>query len=321
MSNLSVIIHGGAGSPSVIPEQPRELPFLKQAVDAAWKSLVAGEPGERAVVAALRVLEACEYFNAGFGSYPNSDGEVRLDAALMRGNGDFISLMNLRRVVHPSELALHKLTPGKDVMLAWTDGLMQLLDQADTDLKRRVGWVAEEKDMLAPWALARVAERKAKLAQKANDHDTIGCVVRDIQGKICAGTSTGGLMLKPHGRIGDSPIVGAGVFADDEVCGLSATGTGEVILKSLLSGFVVADIRSFLRADPARFEKEPELLKKILTSELSEMRRKYPAGEAGLIVVPQRGNPAYDFNSKVMSVGVRCGTAEKIEFEDIRLAH
>lgn len=320
MSKLSVIIHGGAGSPKIIQDQPREIPFLKQALDAAWKSLVAGEPGERAVVAALRVLESCEYFDSGFGSYPNEDGEVRCDVALMRGTGDFISLLNMRRVIHPSQVALDRFTPGKNLMAVWTDKLMQELDKADAETRQRVGWVAEEKDMIAPWAAARVAERREKSA-KPLGHDTVGCVVRDDRGKISAGTSTGGIMLKPHGRIGDSPIVGAGVFADDEVCGLSATGDGETILKSLLSSYVTADIRSFLRADRQRFEKEPELLKKIISSELNDMRRKYPGADAGMIVVPATGNPAYAFNSKVMTVAVRIGSADHIEFEDVQLAH
>jgi beta-aspartyl-peptidase (threonine type) len=144
--------------------------------------------------------------------------------------------------------------------------------------------------------------------------------VRDGEGRLFAGTTTGGTMKKPDGRIGDAPIIGAGVFADDEVCGLSASGHGEAILKSLISGYIIADIRSFLRADSTRFEKDPELLKKILISELNDMRRRHPGQDAGFIVIPKKGAPSYAFNSLAMPVAVRHGSAEKIEFEEVQFA-
>ncbi|MBN8548856.1 MAG: isoaspartyl peptidase/L-asparaginase [Deltaproteobacteria bacterium] len=316
--SLSVIIHGGAGSPKEIQENPREVPFLKTALDAAWSALLSGQTGDKAVVAALRVLEACEYFDSGYGSYPNQQGLARCDVALMRGNGDFISLLNTRRLIHPSQAALDQFTPGKSLMAVWTDQMMARIDSASTEEKERYGWVATEAEMIAPFAVEAV--RKHTANSPVSNHDTVGCVVRDAQGRIFAGTSTGGIMLKPDGRVGDSPILGAGVFADDEVCGLSATGDGEIILKSLLSSYVAADIRSFLRADPQRFEKDPQLLKTILSTELADMRRKYPKGEAGMIVIPKRGNPAYAFNSKVMSVAMRVGNSAQIELQDIRLA-
>lgn len=293
---------------------------MRQALDAAWACLENGDPGEKAVVEALRVLEGCELFDAGYGSWPNENGQIRCDVALMRGSGDFISLMNMRRVRFPSAVALDQLSPKKNLMAVWTDEMMRRLDEASDEIKARYGWVKSESEMVSPVAMRRVEERREARVSRPKGHDTVGCVVRDGFGRIFAGTSTGGIMLKPDGRVGDSPILGAGVFADDAIAGLSATGQGEIILKSLLSSFVVADIRSFLRADSARFEREPALLKTILKTELEEMRRKYPTGEAGLIVIPVRGAPAYEFNAESMPVAVRYGKAGQIEHDEVVVA-
>lgn len=319
-NRLAVILHGGAGSPTTINPNEPEVPVMRQALDAAWGALLEGKPGECAVVEALRVMEGCEYFDAGYGSYPNEHGRVRCDVALMRGNGDFMSLLNMQRVKFPSQVAADLLSPGKNLMAVWTDEMVRALDQSTHETKVRYGWVASEEEMVAPFALEKARERQTNQQRRAGNHDTVGCVVRDGNGRIFAGTSTGGILLKPDGRIGDAPILGAGVFADDALAGLSATGHGEAILKSLLSGFVVADIRSFLRADGARFEREPELLMKILAAEIDEMSRKYPGAEAGLIVIPARGMPAYHFNSKLMPIAVRVGDCSSVDFEEIALA-
>ncbi len=319
-SKFSVILHGGAGAaPASAAEEDRTKAVLNAALDRAWSALCAGESGERAVVAALSVMEADELFDAGYGSYPNENGLVRCDVALMRGSGDFISYMNMRRIKHPSQVALDALDKRKTLMAVWTDEMMAAVDAGNTDLKQRYGWAATEAEMVAPEALQKVNARRQR-QKLASNHDTVGCVVRDGQGRLFAGTSTGGIMLKPDGRVGDSPILGAGVYADDGLVGLSATGQGEVILKSLLSSFVVADIRSFLRADSRRFENEPDLLKKILRTELNEMQRKFPGTEAGLIVIPAHGNPSFDFTSAALPVAYRWGNTSAVEGESVAVA-
>lgn len=316
---MSVMIHGGAGrAPANADVESYEVQILKEALDAAWKSLLQSATGEVAVAAALQVLERDGYFDAGYGSYPNENGLVRCDVALMRGSGDFISLMNMRRIRYPSQVALDLLEKRKNLMAVWTDEMMQTIDHESDTIKQRYGWVATEEQMVAPIALEKVQARKQR-EKVPLGHDTVGCVVRDSHGKLFAGTSTGGIMLKPDGRVGDSPILGAGVFADDGIAALSATGQGEMILKSLLSSFVIADVRSFVRAEARRFEQEPELLKKILRSELNEMRRKYPGSEAGLIVMPAFGEPAYDFTAEALPLAYRSRASTGAVAEEVSI--
>src|SRR3990167_1925227 len=227
-SELAVILHGGGGK--IGPEHgQKKLPYLRKALDLAWAALVAGKPGEFAVVEALRVMEGCEYFNAGYGGYPNVNGIVLLDVGLMRGDRDFVSLIHVRRVKYPSSIALDMLLPRRTLLSTWTHELMMKLDEAPEFIKGRYGLVATHEDLVAPFVKQLMKEKgdfevaRDPKKEEAKAHGTVGCVVRDAKGEICAGTSTGGVSFKYNGRVGDSPIIGAGVFADNEICGLSTT--------------------------------------------------------------------------------------------------
>jgi L-asparaginase / beta-aspartyl-peptidase len=291
---MGVILHGGAGGFLSEEDCNVKEPYLKEALDAAWGALSSGDSGERAVVAALKVLEGCEYFDAGYGSFPNEHGNVFLDVALMRGNGDFISLMNVRRLRYPSQLALDMFRPGRSLQRVWTERLQRGVEASDDQLKERYGFARTEEEMISPYAVEANRRHRQKVSKGTG---TVGCVVRDKEGRIFAGTSTGGTPNKPDGRIGDSPIVGAGVFADDEICGLSATGHGETILKSMVSGMVVASVRQAMRNQSELLESS---LRKILADELDEMSRKYPNAEAGIVLIPQSGPPVYAFSAETM---------------------
>lgn len=324
---FSVIIHGGAVDREVALGDHREKPVLGEALDAAWDKLVSGRPGEEAVAAALKVMEECEFFDSGYGSFLNEHGKVRLDVALMRGTGDFISLMNIARVKYPSALALDHFARGRSLMAVWTEDRMRGLDTVSPERKRRYGWVATEEEMIAPFAREKTeflladADSQGMAWKPATlGHDTVGCVVRDGNGKIFAGTSTGGIALKPDGRVGDSPLVGAGVFADNAIGGLSATGAGETIIKSTVSAFVLAEMRRLIRRDPEIFVREPGRLRQVIETEIGDMTARYPENMAGLIVMPVKGLPAFAFNSPGLSVATRTGTATVIDHEDVQVA-
>lgn len=321
---LSVILHGGAGRMSKEHAQ-KKLPVLEAAREHAWELLCKGSPGEEVVGEVLRIMEDSEYFNAGYGAYPNEKGIVLLDAGMMLGNRYFASVLNVRRLKHPSALVLDMLREGRCITSIWTHEHMQRVDNASEDLKNRYGWVETHEDLLSPFVLEllkRQAEGELVLdennsAQKESEdisepHDTVGCVVRDFKGQLVAGTSTGGTGTKFNGRVGDSPIVGAGLFADNEICALSTSGHGESILLSLVSGFIVAEIRRQLREDPAFFENNIEALLAILNSELSELRRKSPDRSAGIILIPARGRPVYAYNSRDFAVALCSGAKDKV---------
>ena len=321
MNELSIILHGGAWSRSPSEINPEEAVVLRRALDAGWNALCAGLPGERAVVDAIRVLEDCELFDAGYGSFPNEHGEVFTDVALMRGNGDFISLLGVSQVRYPSEVAFDMLQPGARLMTIWTDRRCKAVRDLPADVLRRYGYVEDPSALVSPFARKQSENIRARRERvRPGGHDTVGCVVRDRNGKITAGTSTGGTACKPDGRVGDAPIVGAGVFALDEVVGLSATGDGERILQSLLSGFVIAEVRRQTLHDSNCFLAEPELLSRLINDELARMRGQYPTAEAGLIVMPRHGLPCYGFNATSMCVATRTGTPERVAQEEVGVA-
>ena len=163
-------------------------------------------------------MEGCEYFNAGFGGYPNAEGVVLLDVGLMKGSGEFSAITNLRRVRFPSEVAKDLSEKYKRLFTIWTYDKEKNLDDADDETKARYGWVEKHEDLIAPYVTELLEKKKGFEVQNDDAiRGTIGCVVRDAKGEIHSGTSTGGTSYKRNGRIGDSPIIGAGVFADNEV--------------------------------------------------------------------------------------------------------
>ncbi|RIL06449.1 MAG: hypothetical protein DCC75_10815, partial [Proteobacteria bacterium] len=244
-SDFGVIVHGGAGGAQDKSEEPERVQGLREAVDCAWKLLVAGADGMEAVAAALRVLEENQLFNAGFGAYLNVDGKVFQDIGLMRGSGEFTSVMNIPNLKFPSALACDLLKKGELGMRVWCAELDDFVRQAPAETQQRYGLVRDPRDLIAPYAeqvFQRYKRRQsgAQDPSQASTHQgTVGCLVRTKQGRLFAGTSTGGTLGKPPGRVGDSPIIGAGVYADDSVCALSATGHGESILRANLSGGVI----------------------------------------------------------------------------------
>jgi beta-aspartyl-peptidase (threonine type) len=280
----------------------KKLPYLAEARDRAWDALTKGQPGAMAVEAALRVMEECPYFNAGYGGYPNVNGIVLLDVGLMSGNRGFVSIVNMRRVKYPSSVALDMMSRRRAIMTVWTHELMQELDTAAPEIKERYGVVEKHEDLVAPFVKELLGKAQAA---EVSSLGTVGCVVRDASGRLFAGTSTGGVNLKSNGRIGDSPIIGSGVFADDEVCALSTTGHGESFMRSLFSGFVIAEMRRLLRNDPQVFARGPENCRALLENEFDEMKRKAPGTGGGIIIIPAGGEPTFSFNSEMLSVAFR----------------
>lgn len=312
-SPLAVAIHGGAGR-FINDFTEKKLSYLKQALDNAWNALCRGAPAIEAVVEALVVLEDSEYFNAGYGGYPNDHGIVLLDVGLMKGSREFVSLINLRRVKYPSRVAFDMLAERPTLMSTWTYELERELDMASDERKKRYGLVKHHQDLIAPY-VKKLLEQKEKLEidnqPLPENHGTVGCVVRDSQGLLAAGTSTGGVSLKSNGRVGDTPVIGSGVFADNEICGLSTTGHGESILRSLLSGFIIGEIRRDLSSDTLIYEREPERLRMLLERELGEMDRKTQGKGAGLVIIPKHGLPQYAFNASSISLALRAGNQNK----------
>lgn len=324
-SDLAIIVHGGAGR---YPERlcQDKPPQLKAARELGWKALTKGASAVEVVAVALGALEAAECFNAGYGAYPNQDGKVFLDAGIMDGSSRaFASLINVSRVKYPSQLVLDMLKRKEHYMCIWTDEHQAALDKAKSADKKRYGWVKSEAEMLSPYVERLHKEEdglEIKRDKKKEDKDrngTVGCVVRDKDGHIAAGTSTGGVSHKPLGRVGDSPVIGAGVYADDKVCALSTTGHGEAILETALSGYVISAIREALKQDGNCFKKDEALLEKLLGNEFKNFEAQVPQKTAAMIVMPSCGKPAYGMSACNLTVSMSTGSKAKIKEEYTRL--
>ncbi len=236
---MKLIVHGGAWN---IPEEyvPAHINGVSRAVEVVYPKLASGLSALEAVEEAVNILEEDPTFDSGKGAFLNERGEVELDAMIMDGrNLDFGAVAALQNILHPVSVARKVMEETEHCMLAGEGALL---------FAKRMGF-----EELAPAAL--LTERElAFFEQIKNDTqfkthapfefedlpmDTVGAVALDKFGNLAAATSTGGTARKLAGRIGDSPICGAGAYADNELGAASATGWGESIMKVLLSKTVI----------------------------------------------------------------------------------
>jgi len=231
-STWALAIHGGAGAaPKDLLEC--ELAQTRNAVNAALEAgaaiLTAGGGSLDAVQAVVHILENCGVLNAGRGAVLNHEGFAELDACLMDGNGRRVgAVAGLRHIANPIDLARRVMDHGKHVMLAGPGAEQFATEQGLT---------------LMPASYFITERRRKQLDAAIVATGTVGAVALDAHGNLAAATSTGGLTNKHYGRVGDSPIVGAGTFAENGVCAISATGDGEFFIRYTVASEVSARVR------------------------------------------------------------------------------
>jgi isoaspartyl peptidase/L-asparaginase-like protein (Ntn-hydrolase superfamily) len=214
--------------------------------DAAWIILGAGGYALDAVEAGVRVPEADpEVISVGYGGLPDADGKVTLDACIMDENGRAGSVTFLEHIMHPISVARLVMERTPHVMLSGDGALKFALQNG-----------FKKENLLTP--AAKEAWKKWKKTNKGfspvinieketrEKHDTIGMLAMDSRGRLCGACTTSGMAFKMHGRVGDSPIVGAGMYVDGKVGGAAATGTGELVMRTLGSFLVVELMRNGL---------------------------------------------------------------------------
>ena len=301
-----LVIHGGAGA--MRPDhgddahERKARQGLRDALDAGSAILSGGGSAVDAVEAAVRVLEDDPCFNAGRGSTLNAEGLVELDAAIMDGvTRRAGAVAGLRTTRAPISLARRLMERGPHVFLSY-DGADRLareegLEQVDN------GWFVTDK---------RRRQLDELLAKGGFDADvkygTVGAVAVDRQGHVAAATSTGGLTAKQWGRIGDSPLIGAGTYADDRAAAVSATGSGEYFIRAV-AGHQLAE----------RIRLAGESLQAALDGVLQDIKEL--GGKGGMIAVSPSGAIAWGFTTRAMYRGSadaeRSGVAIYAE-EDMR---
>jgi len=260
----AVIVHGGAKT--IDPELfERNRTGCLEAVRAGADVLQRGGSAVEAAEAAVRSLEDNPVFNAGYGSVLNTDGAVEMDAAVMDGANLAVGgVAGVRRVRNPVSVA-RLMLPERPVLLAG-EGAERFASSSGIEL-------CDPDEMISPERLA---------SEHVWGHDTVGCVVLDMDGHMAAATSTGGLPGKHPGRIGDSPIPGCGLYADDLLGGVAFSGDGESIIRTTLAAHVMRVLESGSANDAA-------------AGSIERLGR--VGGEAGAIVIDRSGQFGVAHNS------------------------
>jgi beta-aspartyl-peptidase (threonine type) len=278
----ALIVHGGAGAVKD-DTLPARLDGCKNAALAGWRLLERGGAALDAVEAAVIVLEDNPLFNAGTGSTLNCLGEVEMDAAIMEGNSLRAGAVGaVQGIKNPIQLARRVLEDGRHVLL---------VGEGASCFARQVGIREVPRE-----SLIIQAERK----RWQEKHGTVGCVALDAAGTIAVGTSTGGIFNKLPGRVGDSPLLGCGTYAD-ESGGVSCTGNGEAIVRVLMAKSALVCLGS--GAEPQTAANEAVALLAAKTG-----------STGGLIMIDRSGRIGYSRNTSHMPVCyVADGEAVKID--------
>jgi isoaspartyl peptidase/L-asparaginase-like protein (Ntn-hydrolase superfamily) len=271
---IVIAIHGGAGVLRADKPGASQRAVLKQALEAGYEALKRGESSLDAVAAAVVVLEDSPLFNAGRGSSLNSDGEIEMDASIMEGAGLRAgAVAAVRRIRNPILAARAVMEASRHVLLA---------GEGAERFARKHGLKLEPPEYFH--TARRLAALKKNLTRY---HGTVGAVALDSAGNLAAATSTGGYTGKMPGRVGDSPIIGAGTYADNRACAVSGTGLGEAFIRAAVGHDVCARMRyagaSLAAAAGAALKNVANL-----------------GADGGLIAVDRRGNVAMPFNSEGM---------------------
>ncbi|TFG29018.1 peptidase T [Candidatus Thorarchaeota archaeon] len=273
-----VIVHGGAGDWKN-ERIPVGLEYVKGAAEIGFSTLLAGGTALDAAEACTQFMESCGELNAGRGARPNSDGVIELDAMIVDGkNLDFGSVAGVTDIVNPISLARYIMEKTKHKFFVGPNA------KRVYDEMIKVGYRKEyETGVVKPH-------------YDTPEGDTVGCIVVDVDGNIVATSSTGGIPKKVPGRVGDSPVMGSGAFAN-EIGGASATGWGEHIMRVVLSRMVVLYVEE--GANPMEAAKKG-----------MKMFSEKTGSEAGIIVVDKDGNTGYATNAKAMPVALIQGSTD-----------
>jgi len=296
----SIAIHGGAGGePGRWNEKEIKdrLDGLKAALKTGTELLEKSAPAVDVVQAVVKVLEDNPNFNAGRGSVLNSVGDVSMDASIMDGSDlSCGAVAGVTKVRNPISLARAVRDKTPHVFLS---GGPADIFAVETGLQQESPEYFKTPEQIKSWEKWKQKQAAKAGATSKNDHDsgddrlfylgTVGCVVRDQQGNLAAATSTGGLLGKKYGRVGDSPIIGAGTYAKNNTCAVSCTGVGELYIKHHIASAV-----------SSRMEYLHESLN---ASVKMAINTTLPVDSGGLIAVDAAGNIELQFNTPMMARG------------------
>ena len=306
---IAIAVHGGAGVIDRAQMTPdREASYrggLSAALDAGYAILERGGSSLDAATEAVRLLEDDPQFNAGRGAVLSHDGEAELDASIMDGAGPRAgAVAGIRHVKSPIGLARLVMDKSPHVMLfgegAETFAREQRLEFVPNTYFRTPYRERELQRALERERVAHAVGGSGSASGIASEAygggtitGTVGAVAIDRAGNLAAATSTGGMTNKRYGRVGDSPIIGAGTYANNETCAVSATGSGEFFIRAV----VAHDIHALVKYKQLSIE--------AAAREVVQGKLKRQGGEGGVIAIDRNGYIALEFNSEGMFRGAR----------------
>lgn len=296
-AKYAIVIHGGAGVMSkskMTPErQAQYTSKLREALDLGDKMLKNGANATDVVVSVIEVMENSPLFNAGKGAVFTSEGKNELDASIMEGKTlNAGAVAGVRDIKNPIKAAREVMENSVHVMLSGK-GASEFARQQDLEMVKNKYFFTQSR-----YESLKQLQKRERERTKKDNMGTVGCAVLDTHGNLCAGTSTGGMTNKKFGRIGDSPIIGAGTYANNKTCAISCTGHGEYYIRL---GFA-RDISALMEYKNLSVDEAcREEIKK-----LSELQ-----GDGGVIAVDAKGNIAMEFNTNGMFRGFAKSTGEK----------
>lgn len=289
MKKFAIAVHGGAGTilrETMTPEKEKNYKQgLQDAITAGELILQKGGRSLDAVEAAIRSLENNPLFNAGKGAVFTNEGKNEMDASIMDGTdlraGAVAGVQNIK---NPISLARAVMEQSEHVFMAG-HGATEFAKKTNAEfMPDDYFFVQMRYDQLEQ----AKKEDKMTLDHTEKKFGTVGAVARDVHGHLAAGTSTGGMTNKKHGRVGDTPIIGAGTYANNKTCAVSCTGHGEFFIRSV----VAYDISCLIEYKGFSLKEACEL---VVKQKLVKM-----GGEGGLIALDAHGNIELPFNSEGM---------------------
>ncbi len=301
---ITIVIHGGAGALEKgrysEAEEAAYKAALNAALDAGYGVLEKGGSSLDAVVAAITLLEDSPLFNAGRGAVFTYDGKNELDASIMDGaTGKAGAAAGLAHVKNPIRLARLIMEKSPHVMMVGA-GAEEFAKEQQLVMVRRSYFRTEARWRAYKEALAIEKVKKGAGLPHDVKYGTVGAVALDAAGNIAAGTSTGGMTLKRWGRVGDAPIIGAGTFADNKSCAVSATGWGEYFIRLTIARDICAQVEYGGKTIAEA------------TTDVIHNRLQKSGGDGGVIVLAPDGAYVMDFNSAGMFRAVRQGDRREV---------
>ena len=279
-SDVAIVIHGGAGTilkKNMSDEKERLYKEkLKEAISIGYQILKDGGSSLDAVEQTILILENSPLFNAGKGAVFTHDMKNELDASIMDGsNLNAGAVAGVTIIKNPIKAARAVMEESEHVLLAGKG--------AESFA------IAQNIDTVNPsYFYTEKSANSLKRRIENEKHGTVGCVALDINGNLAAGTSTGGMTNKKWGRIGDSPIIGAGTYANNKTCAVSCTGWGEFYIR----GVVAHDISAMMEYGGLSLKKAAQ---KVVHEKLTQL-----GGTGGIIAIDQKGNIVMEFNTDGM---------------------